>query len=596
MAMPFNAGEDYLHHILRVPHQDNPTATTLTMQASFMLQRSPLLALGTLDSQLRPWTTLWGGTTGFSEPLGGGLIGTRTFVDGKYDPVVQALVGDVPNGQMAYPKDGGKMIAGLTIDLMTRKRVKFAGRMIAGTMVKVEADGESPHTLDQVQMVTKVDQSLGNCPKYLNQYEVVPAIATPELASQGSTLSEAARALIAKSDLFFLSSSTQVDMDTNHRGGPQGFVRIMSSNEIVYPEYSGNRLYQSLGNLHLNPKIGMTFPDMEAGDVLYITGTTTILIGTDAAALLPGSNLAVKITIDEVHLVTSGLPFRATRKIPSAYNPSVRKLATEGNIMASVSGLSNSQKTAHLTKKEVLTPSIARFTFQVPEGIHYAPGQWLALDLKAELDIGYEHMRDSDPLSLNDDFVRTFTISSAPNTTTGQEEQEFEVTFRKVGPVTGFLFQQNERAGVEVKVLGVGGDFRIRQQENLLTPFIAGGVGITPLLGQLQELDLSRSRLRVLWTLKASDVDLVVDVLTRHPGLAECVEVFLTGNVLGPHVDRSVLRLRDAGVKVENRRLAREDLDTIDAATWYMCAGKLLRVEILAWLTGKTVVYEDFDY
>jgi hypothetical protein len=90
-----------MHQLLRVPPQDNPTSAMLTPQASFMLQRAPLLAFGTLDSQSRPWTTLWGGEPGFSEPLGGGFIGTRTLVDGKHDPVVQALVGDAEKGEMA---------------------------------------------------------------------------------------------------------------------------------------------------------------------------------------------------------------------------------------------------------------------------------------------------------------------------------------------------------------------------------------------------------------------------------------------------------------------------------------------------------------
>ena len=54
-------------------------------------------------------------------------------------------------------------------------------------------------------------------------------------------------------------------MDTNHRGGPPGFVRCLSGEDgytkFVYPEYSGNRLYQSLGNLMLEPKSGFFFPD-----------------------------------------------------------------------------------------------------------------------------------------------------------------------------------------------------------------------------------------------------------------------------------------------------------------------------------------------
>ncbi|OWY42759.1 hypothetical protein AALT_g275 [Alternaria alternata] len=454
IGMPWNEGEEKMHHLLRVPPQDNPTSAMLTPQASFMFQRAPLLAFGTLDAQSRPWATLWGGEPGFSEQLGGGFIGTRTLVDGTNDPVVQALISGNQKGEMTQAKDGGKLVAGLAIDLMTRKRVKTAGRMIAGAIrdIDVEIEGEADRKQEQIQLVTKIEQSLGNCPKYLNQYEIRPALVNARLVSQSSSLSKEGEELVARSDMFFLSTTTEDDMDVNHRGGPAGFVRMINSSTLVYPEYSGNRLYQSLGNLMLNPKIGIVFPDYGTGDVLYLTGTTEILAGADAAVLLPGSNLAVKITISECRFVANGLPFRGSKKTPSPYNPLVRTLASEGNIRGT---LSVSHTMASLTKKEVLTPSIARFTFTVRDGITYQPGQWIALDFSKELDIGYEHMRDDDPGSLNDDFVRTFTISSMPNKDHGKES-EFEMTIRNVGTVTRFLFQQNERAGLEIGALGVG--------------------------------------------------------------------------------------------------------------------------------------------
>jgi predicted pyridoxine 5'-phosphate oxidase superfamily flavin-nucleotide-binding protein len=607
MAMPWHDGEARMHNLLQVPSQGNPTSTMLTPQASFMLQKGSLLALGTLDSQSRPWTTLWSGSPGFSEPLGGGFIGTRTLVDAAHDPVVQALVGEVEDGEMLQPKDGGKMLAGLTIDLLTRQRVKIAGKMIAGTIREVHVEFEesqddvkAPIKQKQIQLVTKIDQSLGNCPKYLNQYELQPAIVGPSLTSNGSALTEEGRALINKSDMFFLTTSTQQDMDVNHRGGPSGFVRIISSNQIVYPEYSGNRLYQSLGNLQVIPKIGITFPDYETGDVLYITGTTEILVGKNAAIVLPGSNLAVRIDISEARFVKRGLPFRGVRKTPSPYNPRVRPLAAEGNIKSNVS-TSSKPITARLVKKTVITPSIARFTFSVSSGIAYSAGQWVAMDFKSDLDIGYEHMREDDPTSLNDDFVRTFTISSVPMA--GQNE--FDITIRNVGRVTKFLFQQNERAGFEVPILGVGGEFKIQQTEKIATSFIAGGVGITPLLGQIANVDLSPARFRLLWTLKARDIDLVVDTIQRFPGLAKATEVFLTGHwnvgVLTNDwnvgdVGTKVEGLISLGAKVSMRRLTKEDLDAIDADTWYICAGKLLRTKMLSWLEGKETVFEDFDY
>ncbi|KAI4911441.1 uncharacterized protein J4E92_010254 [Alternaria infectoria] len=605
IGMPWNEGEEKMHRLLRIPPQDNPTSAMLTPQAAFMFQRAPLLAFGTLDAQDRPWTTLWGGEPGFSEPLGGGFIGTRTLVDGKHDPVVQALVGGSEKGgesKTTQAKDGGKLVAGLAIDLMTRKRVKTAGRMIAGTIkdVEVEVEGEENRKQTQLQLVTKIEQSLGNCPKYLNQYEIRPMPTNPELVSQDSSLSAEGTTLISRSDMFFLSTSTEDDMDVNHRGGPPGFVRIISPTTLAYPEYSGNRLYQSLGNLMLDPKIGLVFPDYETGDVVYITGTTSILAGADASALLPGSNLAVTITISECRYVKTGLPFRGTKKTPSPYNPLVRTLATEGNIRGALSSTSQStRQTALLTKKEILTPTIARFTFSVNGGLTYAPGQWIALDFSQDLDVGYEHMRDEDPASLNDDFVRTFTISSAPTRDGGDagKEKEFEITIRKVGAVTKFLFQQNERAGLEVGVLGVGGEFKVvsaRAGEGR-NVFVAGGVGVTPLFGQIGGLDLQNGGFVLLWAVRGEDVGLVLDTFKRYPGLGKCAKVFLTGRA----VEGELATMRDeikAQADVVERRMMKSDVQDVQAETWYVCAGKGMRKEVTGWLDGQKVVFEDFDY
>jgi ferredoxin-NADP reductase len=381
----------------------------------------------------------------------------------------------------------------------------------------------------------------------------------------------------------------------DHRGGPPGFVRIMSPTKIVYPEYSGNRLYQSLGNLQLNSKIGITFPGYETGDVLYITGTSEILVGPDAERVLPGSNLAVKVNITEAHLVQKGLPFRGTKHTPSPYNPRLRPLATEGNIKSALSGQST-QLVARLVAKENITSTIARFRFSVPSGIAYSAAQWIAMDFKSELDNGYEHMRDDDPTSLNDDFIRTFTISSTPNPD-AEKQSEFEITIRRVGPVTKFLFQQNERAGLEVPILGVGGDFKVEQNENSgLVPFIAGGVGITPILGQLGILDLSPARFRLLWTLRAADAGFVVDTFKQYPEVAQSTTVFLTGGSAADEKNGEIEQIKSLGAEVRKGRVTKDAVDEIDTETWYICAGKMLRKEMLSLLQHRKVIFEDFDY
>lgn len=101
-----------------------------------------------------------------------------------------------------------------------------------------------------------------NCPKYLNQKRVTGFIPQPRLLSNALPLPMAAVDLLAKADMFYITTSNhQHRLGTNHRGGAPGFVRLLSnddhSTEVVWAEYSGNRLYQTLGNLITTPAAGL---------------------------------------------------------------------------------------------------------------------------------------------------------------------------------------------------------------------------------------------------------------------------------------------------------------------------------------------------
>lgn len=386
-------------------------------------------------------------------------------------------------------------------------------------------------------------------------------------------------------------------MDTNHRGGPPGFVRVVSNDEdgaeIIYPEYSGNRLYQTLGNLVVTPRAGLVIPDFETGDVLYLTGDTEVLVGKDAEEMLPRSNLAVKIKITGARFVRQGLPFRGVSGEYSPYNPAVRTLPSEGSIASQIKKSDNSAK---LLERTEITPTISRYRFAVTNSVPYKAGQWVALDFSEDLDIGYSHMRDDDPKSLNDDFIRTFTVSSPPLGPGSKSQREFEMTIRQAGPVTTFLSKQNPRSALEVPLRGFGGEFVIKTPESGgIVPFIAGGVGITPLLGQLSTIDLSK--LRLFWTIGITDIDLVLDIFGKHETLRANSTIFFTGKSSPTRQQElKIQAITDYGATVCFRRPRRTDFSDVEAEKWYLCAGLSLRTQLLDWLQGRTVVYESFDY
>ncbi|KAK3295134.1 uncharacterized protein B0H64DRAFT_138973 [Chaetomium fimeti] len=643
----WHAGERAVHTLLKVPTsgRQNPTTTGLPPSYAHRVAVSPLLAVGTLDDQGRPWTTIWGGERGFAQSVAQGILGVRSLVDKAHDPVVEALLGKAADGEVLQPEDG-KVMSALSVDLETRDRVKLAGKMTVGTL----AGRSDNSTVAETQLAMLVQESLGNCPKYLNIKDIRAHVPSPQLVSPSLPLPAEALALIEQADMFFLSSTNGQTMDTNHRGGPAGFIRLVSNSPdsvvLAYPEYSGNRLYQTLGNLHTNPLIGIAIPDYTTSDVLYLTGSTQLLVGPAAASLMPHANLAVKITVHAARLVRDGLPFRGTPGEPSPYNPPVRRLATESPAsLATTPPHTPPAATLILTRRDLLTPTIARFTFVLrparspdssppKQQLRWHPGQHITLAFAPELDMGYSHMREADPQSLNDDFVRTFTISNPPPplppALSGDgdgdgdgKETEVQLTLRRHGPATGLLFAHRlldpTVPALEVPVLGVGGEERFRilgggggGSGGKKAVFVAGGIGITPLLAQAPGVLAagagagegvgaggSGSAVGVLWSLRGEDLPLAVDVFEGIEGLGGVTTVFVTGGT-GGIGEGVVERMRELGATVEVRRMLREDVlaarDVARGTKYFACASPGMLRSVVDWLEDEEVVLESFEY
>lgn len=167
-TMPWHDGENIMHDVLKIPYFTNPTSLFLSPSAGYLLQNAPLLALGILDGEGKPWTTVWGGERGFAKPLGSSKISIKAVVDQKYDPLSAALFHG-NNEKIEKDRARGKMISGLALDLDSRQRVKLYGRMVAGTFGSMK-DEEDVCT---IQLLVKIEQSLG---EYL---QVPPHSAVP---------------------------------------------------------------------------------------------------------------------------------------------------------------------------------------------------------------------------------------------------------------------------------------------------------------------------------------------------------------------------------------------------------------------------------
>ena len=151
----WHEGEDQMHKILHVPPQGNPTRPGLSPHAQRLLHLSSLLAVGLVDDQGRPWTTVLGGEPGFARSLGQSIVGVRVLADAKYDPVIEAL--SVKNRAIEGVSDQAKAtdFAALGLHLASRDRVKLHGKIVASDI----ADGDDH--VAQVQAAFLVTGSLG---------------------------------------------------------------------------------------------------------------------------------------------------------------------------------------------------------------------------------------------------------------------------------------------------------------------------------------------------------------------------------------------------------------------------------------------------
>jgi uncharacterized protein len=240
---------------------------------------------------------------------------------------------------------------------------------------------------------------------------------------------------------------------------------------------------------------GLAFPNFITGDILYVTGDAENLYGEDADKIMPRTTLVTRVKVTGYTYVQAGLNLISTKSIPSPYNPPIKYLASElpkfGKLAPAV------RHAVDLVHAKKETATITTFTFALKERIKYLPGQHAILDFSAENRNGYRHMADEAPQSVNDDFIRSWTISSVPEIGSDGEylaSAKFSCTIKNKyrGAVSPMLHRWARRHHTElsIKFIGFEGAFTCfnehhqLKQEKLL--FIAGGVGITPFLSMLE--------------------------------------------------------------------------------------------------------------
>lgn len=196
----------------------------------------------------------------------------------------------------------------LVIDLSTRRRLRGSGRL----------SKRSPGCF-----TIAVEQSYPNCPKYIQRRvgEELEFSPTQQVIS-GESITEEICELILGADTFFVASAhPDGSADVSHRGGQAGFMRI-SEGSIHVPDYQGNAMFNTLGNLTLNPRAGLSIIDFNADRQVMLTGNVEIVFDrTDEIDATGGTGRWWVFSPTRWVLVPLGLPTAWQFIDASPFNP-----------------------------------------------------------------------------------------------------------------------------------------------------------------------------------------------------------------------------------------------------------------------------------
>ena len=257
------AEADRLSGMLAPPH--------LGGAARFLDERT-FAALTGRDTEGRLWTSP--------------LVGPPGFLDAEATTLrVHALPSP---GDPLHDLPVGQAVGLIVMDYARRRRIR-----VNGVLVERGAGG----------LRVDVEQAFGNCPKYIRPRQLAADApqADDGAATRGATLSAAQRELLARTETFLLGT-THPDrgVDTSHRGGPAGFIRV-EDGALWWPDYPGNNMFTSFGNLAVDDTAAVLVPDFGTGTSLLLSGRAAVeWVTAGSAGDDGGTGRRVRFTVQQV--------------------------------------------------------------------------------------------------------------------------------------------------------------------------------------------------------------------------------------------------------------------------------------------------------
>ncbi len=259
---PFHAGEQAVQE--RIGVRDRVEHMGRRMMRDFMpdehrelFEDLPFVVVGSARANGTLWASLLFGEPGFVRSPSPRSLLIRA----------EPLIGD----PLAESLNTGAALGLLGIELPTRRRNRANGHVARRTSEGFEL---------------QIEQSFGNCKQYIqSRAGTFQRAGAPHLES--AALSAEALAVVSRTDTTFIATSSRdaqrgysEGLDVSHRGGRPGFLRATTEGgqtRLTMPDFSGNFMFNSFGNLEVNPRAGLLALDFESGGLLSVSGNARVI-------------------------------------------------------------------------------------------------------------------------------------------------------------------------------------------------------------------------------------------------------------------------------------------------------------------------------
>jgi len=246
--------------------------------------------LGAIDSQGHPWSVVRTGNAGFMTSPNNKVLNIQS----------EPLAGEPKDLQLFC----GDKISIVGLDPSNRRR----NRLNATVVERVDND-----------LRCSVDQSYGNCPKYIQQREITPAssqLQSQAVVSGHTMLDQTDTDIVTRADTLFIASRAKQlnddprsGVDINHRGGLPGFITVLDNTTILVPDYKGNNFFNTFGNILQDSRVGVQIVDFSTSTLLNLQGRAEIITIDDSQLKAPDMGRRVRITIEGITRSNGVFPF-----------------------------------------------------------------------------------------------------------------------------------------------------------------------------------------------------------------------------------------------------------------------------------------------